>query len=70
LACKLKKAICGLKQAPQAWFVKPASTLVSFDFDPVKCANSVFFHATSNAISYFMVYVDDIPVTGNSPSLI
>lgn len=65
MVCKLEKAIYGLKQAPRAWFEKLASTLVRFGFTSSKCDLSLFIQITSSHITYVLVYVDDILVTGS-----
>nr|KYP74196.1 hypothetical protein KK1_006865 [Cajanus cajan] len=66
LVCRLKKAIYGLKQAPRAWFGKLASALVSYGYVSAKCDHSLFIHSTANSITYMLVYVDDILITGNN----
>nr|KYP52829.1 hypothetical protein KK1_025215 [Cajanus cajan]KYP69810.1 hypothetical protein KK1_009016 [Cajanus cajan] len=66
LVCRLKKTIYGLKEAPRAWFGKLAFTLASFGFVSAKCDNSLFIHFTANSITYMLVYVDDILITGNN----
>lgn len=70
LVCRLKKAIHGLKQAPRAWFSKLASTLISFGFKSARCDNSLFIHYTSNSLTYMLIYVDDILITGNNSAFV
>jgi len=70
LVCKLKESLYGLKQAPRAWFSKLASSLISFGFKPTRCDTSLFVHATPKFITYILVYVDDIIITGISNSAI
>jgi hypothetical protein len=70
LVCHLQKAIYGLKQAPRAWFGKLASTLHSFGFISTKCDSSLFILRTAQSTTYFLIYVDDILITGSSPTMI
>lgn len=67
LVCKLRKSLYGLRQAPRAWFDTLASTLFSFGFTRAKSDASLFICSTSTYITYVLVYVDDIIVTGSNP---
>ncbi|KAG8480777.1 hypothetical protein CXB51_025440 [Gossypium anomalum] len=65
LACRLNKAIYGLKQAPRAWFEKLRNFLVhQLHFTPSRADASIFYKHTDARSVYFLVYVDDIIVTG------
>lgn len=44
LVCKLKKAICGLKHTPKAWFECLVSALQKFGFHATRCVSSLFIH--------------------------
>ncbi|XP_025648306.1 uncharacterized mitochondrial protein AtMg00810-like [Arachis hypogaea] len=66
LVCKLNKAIYGLKQAPRAWFKTLADTLYKFGFKSTKSDVSLFVRHNSSNVTYLLVYVDDIIVTGNN----
>lgn len=64
--CKLKKFLYGLKQAPRAWFDKLFQALLRLGFVQSSSDASLFIlHGPSLFI--FLVYVDDILVTGPSP---
>uniref|UniRef100_A0A2N9GUK4 Reverse transcriptase Ty1/copia-type domain-containing protein n=1 Tax=Fagus sylvatica TaxID=28930 RepID=A0A2N9GUK4_FAGSY len=68
--CQLKKALYGLKQAPRAWFQRFSSFLLQLGFYCSRADTSLFvFHKHSNII-YLLLYVDDIIITGNNPSLL
>ena len=68
--CLLKKALYGLKQAPRAWFQRFSSFLLTLGFSCNRADTSLFvFHQQSNLI-YLFLYVDDIIITGNNPSLL
>lgn len=65
LACSLNKAIYGLKQTPRAWFEKLKNFLVhQLNFMPSRADSSLFYKHTDVGSVYFLVYVDDIIVTG------
>ncbi|RZB76459.1 Retrovirus-related Pol polyprotein from transposon RE1 [Glycine soja] len=70
LVCKLNKALYGLKQAPRAWFEKLSTTLISLGFKASKCDPSLFVSSSCGNITYALVYVDDIILTGNNSVLI
>lgn len=65
LACRLNKAIYGLKQALRTWFEKLRNFLVQkLNFKPSRADSSLFYKHTNVGNVYFLVYVDDIIVTG------
>jgi Reverse transcriptase (RNA-dependent DNA polymerase)/gag-polypeptide of LTR copia-type/GAG-pre-integrase domain len=68
--CKLKKALYGLKQAPRAWFSKLKNFLLSQGFCSSKADTSLFMKINSTSVTYIMVYVDDILLTGSCASII
>jgi len=68
LVCKLNKALYGLKQAPWAWFEKLSTTLFQFGFKSCRCDSSLFLLKTTTFTIYILVYVDDILITGSSPT--
>ena len=70
LVCKLKRALYGLKQAPRAWFERLKSTILQFGFTGSKCDPFLFTYSTTSSTVYILVYVDDIIITGSSPSLL
>lgn len=68
--CKLNKALCGLKQAPRAWFDRLKSVLVRWGFKSSRVDSSLFLLITGQTKVFVFIYVDDILVTGNNSSLI
>jgi hypothetical protein len=68
--CRLKKAIYGLKQAPRAWFNRLSHALVSLSFIESSVDHSLFIFHKGAIILYFLVYVDDILITGTHEKLI
>ena len=69
-ACRLHKAIYGLKHAPRAWFNKLKATFISFKFSSSECDPSPFIYYEKGFVIYILVYEDDIIVTGNNINLI
>lgn len=67
---KLHKVLYGLKQSPQAWFLKLSSCLLNLGFFASKSDTSMFIYRDSSSIVVFLIYVDDILVTGNDFKLI
>lgn len=66
--CKLRKAIHGLKQAPWAWYNELRTFLLNSGFKNSLADAFLFIYNTSGILLYMLVYVDDIIITGNSPS--
>ncbi|GKV30743.1 hypothetical protein SLEP1_g39523 [Rubroshorea leprosula] len=63
--CRLRKSLYGLKQAPRAWFRALKDFLLAQGFFHSKSDNSLFIYHKGSTWIYFLVYVDDIIVTGN-----
>ena len=68
--CRLRKALYGLKQAPRAWFHRLSTFLFSLGFSCSRADTSLFIFHRDATLLYLPVYVDDIILTGNNPSLI
>lgn len=68
--CKLHKAIYGLKQAPRARFDRLKSALLQFEFKYSKCDPSLCIYSMGSSTIYMLIYVDDIIVSRNDPSLL
>ena len=68
--CKLHKSIYGLKQAPRAWYKELRDFILSLGFISSKSDTSLFFYHHGSTIIYFLVYVDDLLVTGNDDKAI
>lgn len=70
LVCKLYKAIYGLKQAPRAWFGRLKELILKLDFQSSKCDPSLFVYSKGSSTVCMLIYVDDIIITGNNPTLL
>ncbi|KAI3526642.1 hypothetical protein L1887_05902 [Cichorium endivia] len=68
--CKLRKSLYGLKQAPRAWYIELTSFLLSCGFRKSQADASLFIYNHSNVLCFFMVYVDDIVLTGNNTNFL
>lgn len=63
---KLTKVLCGLKQAPRAWYDRLKTTLLSWNFTNAKSDTSLFYLKTETLSIDILIYVDDILITGNN----
>ena len=61
-ACKLKRSIYGLRQAPRAWNKRLTDDLKLSGFQPLINAESVFSSIIDKSVVYLIIYVDDILV--------
>lgn len=69
--CKLTKAIYGLKQTPRVWFDRLKTTLIEWGFDQnTKSDSSLFSQRGKNHITFLLIYVDEIIVTGSNPNFL
>ncbi|GMP45760.1 hypothetical protein CsSME_00014166 [Camellia sinensis var. sinensis] len=63
--CRLKKALYGLKQSPRAWFDRFLKAMIRFGYKQSHADHTMFIKMCANKITIFIVYVDDIVLTGN-----
>ena len=68
--CRLTKALCGLKQAPQAWFDTFNNFLIDFGFTCSKADLSLFTYHKGDKTLVLLLYVDDILLTGSCDDLL
>nr|GEU51114.1 retrovirus-related Pol polyprotein from transposon TNT 1-94 [Tanacetum cinerariifolium] len=66
---KLKKALCGLKQAPRAWYDMLSSFLISQDFSKGSMDPTLFIYRNENYLLLVQYYVDDIIFAASTPEL-
>ena len=66
----LHKAIYGLKQGPRAWYQELYTFLLSLSFVTSCADSSPFVYSYDTALIYFLVYDDDMIITGSDPLLI
>ncbi|CAA7019426.1 unnamed protein product [Microthlaspi erraticum] len=64
--CRLRKPIYGLKQAPRVWYMSLKQHLLTTGFTNSLADASLFIKHCGNTLTYVLVYVDDILVTGNN----
>ncbi|TQE04333.1 hypothetical protein C1H46_010118 [Malus baccata] len=65
--CKLHKSIYGVKQAPRAWYEELCRSLIALGFRSSNVDPSLFVKGV-HSLTFILVYVDDILITGNSSS--
>lgn len=68
--CRLRKSLYGLKQAPRAWYMELTQFLLAFGFRKSMADASLFIYTHGSVTCYFMVYVDDIVLTGNDSTFL
>jgi hypothetical protein len=67
--CRLKKALCALKQAPRSWYEKMDGFLMSLGFNKSVVDPNLYYHIVGDECLILVLYVDDLFLTG-SESLI
>lgn len=64
--CKLIRSLYGLKQAPRTWYNAIHEYILSIGFTISMADPSLFICKDSKSITYMLIYVDDILLTGSS----
>ena len=67
---KLRKSLYGLKQARRKWYDTLCKVLIDIGFQRSAADPVVFFICMGNDIAILFIHVDDMTMTGSSPSLI
>ena len=63
--CRLRRALCGLKQASRAWFAKFSSTISQHDFSGNSFDTALFLRWSDHGITILLLYVDDMIITSD-----
>ncbi|WVZ83717.1 hypothetical protein U9M48_030837 [Paspalum notatum var. saurae] len=67
MVCRLRCSLYGLKQAPHAWFQRFASVVIAAGFSASAHDPALFVHTSSRGHTLFLLYVDDMIITGDDP---
>ena len=67
---KLEKSLYGLKQSSQALYTKAKAELHKLQFNRSDLDHAVFSFLTSTKFCIIALYVDDLMIISNSPSLL
>ena len=63
---RLKKSLYGLKQSPRAWFEKFTRSVKRQRYSQAQTDHTMFIkHSRDGKVTIFLVYVDDIILTGD-----
>jgi hypothetical protein len=65
--CRLKKSLYGLKQSSRAWFGRFTKSMIAFGYHQSNSNHTLFLKKQQGKIIAFIIYVDDMVVTGNDP---
>jgi hypothetical protein len=65
IACKLQRALYGLKQSPQAWFGRFSSAMRKYGFQQSNSDHTLFLKHRLGKVTALIVYVDDMIITGD-----
>lgn len=68
--CKLNRSLYGLKQAARQWNHKLTSVITKNGFLQSQNDHSLFIKSTSSTLTFLLVYVDDIIISGNNQAKI
>jgi hypothetical protein len=68
--CLLHKSIYGLKQVPRAWFLRLSQALLELGITSSAVYTSLFMFHQHLVHVFVLIYVDDILVSSNSPSIV
>ena len=63
--CRLLKSIYGLKQASRSWNIRFDETIRSYDFIKNEDEPRVYKKVSESAITFMVLYVDDILIIRN-----
>nr|GEZ90201.1 hypothetical protein [Tanacetum cinerariifolium] len=63
--CKLQKSLCGLKQAPHAWYEKFSTIVTSLGFASSYHDSTLFVKRSCVGRILLSLYVDDMNITGD-----
>ncbi|GKE25606.1 retrovirus-related pol polyprotein from transposon TNT 1-94, partial [Tanacetum coccineum] len=64
-ACRLKKSLYGIRQAPRCWFSKLSSAKIKYGFVQYHSDYSLFTLKRNTMQLNVLVYVDDLVISGN-----
>ncbi|GKV52127.1 hypothetical protein SLEP1_g58720 [Rubroshorea leprosula] len=68
--CRLRRALYGLKQPPQAWFAKFSCTVSEFGFTSSPHDTALFVSKSTQGMVLLLIYVDDMIITRDDASKI
>jgi hypothetical protein len=70
MVCHICRSLYGLKQAPRTWFQCFASVVIAAGFSTSTHNPALFVHVSPRGRTLFILYVDDMIITGDDPEYI
>ena len=70
MVCKLQRSIYGLKQASRSWNIRFDQAIESYGFEKSPDEPCVYKRIQGNAVSFLVLYVDDILLIGNDTEVL
>ena len=67
---RLQKALYGLKQVPQSWFHRMDEFLQTHGYHSTPYDPNLYVRSTPEGVSYILLYVDDLLITGSDSAAI
>lgn len=64
--CNLRKALYDLKQSSRTWFDRLKIIMRSMDYRQGNSNHTLFTNYDGEKISIFLIYIDDIVITGDN----
>jgi hypothetical protein len=68
--CRLKRALCGLKQAPRAWYNKIDNYLLGMGFTKSEVDSNFYYILVKVEPLILVLYVDDLLMTGSEKLIV
>jgi hypothetical protein len=70
MICHLRRSLDGLKQAPQAWFQRFASVVITAGFSASAHDPALFVHMSHRDRTLLLLYVNNMIITDDDPGYI
>ena len=65
MVCKLKKVLCGLKQAPRTWYARLDKYLAKLELAKGTADSNLYLKEIEDGLLIIVIFLDDIIFGGN-----